>query len=380
MNMMNGKVIKEAYTFDDLLLVPAKSEVVPAQVKLQTRLTDKITLNIPIVSAAMDTVTEDAMAIMLAKLGGMGFVHKNMPVEAQAAMIKAVKETEVESSFEDANIDPQGRLRVGAAVGVGESSLERVRALVDAGVDIVAVDSAHGHSQGVIDTVRMIRAEFPELDIVGGNIVTAQGATDLIYAGANVIKVGVGPGSICTTRVVAGVGVPQLTAVNDVYSVARQYGVGVIADGGIKLSGDIAKALAAGGSCVMLGGLLAGTEETPGEVMEVFGKKVKGYVGMGSLSAMQRGSSDRYFQGGVSELKKLVPEGIEATVPFKGSIRDVIYQMLGGLRSGMGYCGCGTIEEMHQKAQFVKITGAGLRESHPHDVDNVKEAPNYHGK
>ncbi|MDE8126151.1 IMP dehydrogenase [Erysipelothrix rhusiopathiae] len=380
MNMMNGKVIKEAYTFDDLLLVPAKSEVVPAQVKLQTRLTDKITLNIPIVSAAMDTVTEDAMAIMLAKLGGMGFVHKNMPVEAQAAMIKAVKETEVESSFEDANIDPQGRLRVGAAVGVGESSLERVRALVDAGVDIVAVDSAHGHSQGVIDTVRMIRAEFPELDIVGGNIVTAQGATDLIYAGANVIKVGVGPGSICTTRVVAGVEVPQLTAVNDVYSVARQYGVGVIADGGIKLSGDIAKALAAGGSCVMLGGLLAGTEETPGEVMEVFGKKVKGYVGMGSLSAMQRGSSDRYFQGGVSELKKLVPEGIEATVPFKGSIRDVIYQMLGGLRSGMGYCGCGTIEEMHQKAQFVKITGAGLRESHPHDVDNVKEAPNYHGK
>ncbi|AYV34211.1 IMP dehydrogenase [Erysipelothrix rhusiopathiae] len=380
MNMMNGKVIKEAYTFDDLLLVPAKSEVVPAQVKLQTRLTDKITLNIPIVSAAMDTVTEDAMAIMLAKLGGMGFVHKNMPVEAQAAMIKAVKETEVESSFEDANIDPQGRLRVGAAVGVGESSLERVRALVEAGVDIVAVDSAHGHSQGVIDTVRMIRAEFPELDIVGGNIVTAQGATDLIYAGANVIKVGVGPGSICTTRVVAGVGVPQLTAVNDVYSVARQYGVGVIADGGIKLSGDIAKALAAGGSCVMLGGLLAGTEETPGEVMEVFGKKVKGYVGMGSLSAMQRGSSDRYFQGGVSELKKLVPEGIEATVPFKGSIRDVIYQMLGGLRSGMGYCGCGTIEEMHQKAQFVKITGAGLRESHPHDVDNVKEAPNYHGK
>lgn len=378
--MMNGKVIKEAYTFDDLLLVPAKSEVVPAQVKLQTRLTDKITLNIPIVSAAMDTVTEDAMAIMLAKLGGMGFVHKNMPVEAQAAMIKAVKETEVESSFEDANIDPQGRLRVGAAVGVGESSLERVRALVDAGVDIVAVDSAHGHSQDVIDTVRMIRAEFPELDIVGGNIVTAQGATDLIYAGANVIKVGVGPGSICTTRVVAGVGVPQLTAVNDVYSVARQYGVGVIADGGIKLSGDIAKALAAGGSCVMLGGLLAGTEETPGEVMEVFGKKVKGYVGMGSLSAMQRGSSDRYFQGGVSELKKLVPEGIEATVPFKGSIRDVIYQMLGGLRSGMGYCGCGTIEEMHQKAQFVKITGAGLRESHPHDVDNVKEAPNYHGK
>ncbi|CAM4316353.1 IMP dehydrogenase [Erysipelothrix aquatica] len=377
---MNGKVIKEAYTFDDLLLVPAKSQIVPAQVKLQTRLTDKITLNIPIVSAAMDTVTEDGMAIMLAKLGGMGFIHKNMPVEDQAAMVRVVKETTVEETFEDANVDGQGRLRVGAAVGVGESSIERVRALVAAGVDIVAVDSAHGHSEGVINTVKAIRAEFKDLDIVGGNIVTAQGATDLIYAGANVIKVGVGPGSICTTRVVAGVGVPQLTAVNDVYSVAKQYGVGVIADGGIKLSGDISKALAAGASCVMLGGLLAGTEETPGDVIEVFGKKVKSYVGMGSLSAMQRGSSDRYFQGGVKELSKLVPEGIEATVPFKGSITDVVYQMLGGVRSGMGYCGCETIEDMHLKAQFVKITGAGLKESHPHDVDNVKEAPNYNGK
>ena len=377
---MNGKVIKEAYTFDDLLLVPAKSQIVPAQVKLQTRLTDKITLNIPIVSAAMDTVTEDGMAIMLAKLGGMGFIHKNMPIEDQAAMVRVVKETTVEETFEDANVDGQGRLRVGAAVGVGESSIERVRALVAAGVDIVAVDSAHGHSEGVINTVKAIRSEFKDLDIVGGNIVTAQGATDLIYAGANVIKVGVGPGSICTTRVVAGVGVPQLTAVNDVYSVAKQYGVGVIADGGIKLSGDISKALAAGASCVMLGGLLAGTEETPGDVIEVFGKKVKSYVGMGSLSAMQRGSSDRYFQGGVKELSKLVPEGIEATVPFKGSITDVVYQMLGGVRSGMGYCGCETIEDMHLKAQFVKITGAGLKESHPHDVDNVKEAPNYNGK
>ncbi|CAM4276852.1 IMP dehydrogenase [Erysipelothrix inopinata] len=375
---MNGKVIKEAYTFDDLLLVPAKSQIVPAQVNLKTRLTDKITLNIPIVSAAMDTVTEDAMAIMLAKLGGMGFVHKNMPVEDQAQMVRNVKEaaSDVEN-YADANIDGQGRLRVGAAVGVGQASLDRVRALVEAGVDIVAVDSAHGHSEGVIETVKAIRQEFQDLDIVGGNIVTAQGATDLIYAGANVIKVGVGPGSICTTRVVAGVGVPQLTAVNDVYSVARQYGVGVIADGGIKLSGDISKALAAGADCVMLGGLLAGSEETPGEVLEVFGKKVKTYVGMGSLSAMQRGSSDRYFQGGVKELSKLVPEGIEATVPYKGSIKDVIYQMLGGVRSGMGYCGCATIEEMHLKARFVKITGAGLQESHPHDVDNVKEAPNY---
>lgn len=375
---MNGKVIKEAYTFDDLLLVPAKSSVVPAQVDIKSRLTDKITLNIPIVSAAMDTVTEEAMATMLAKLGGLGFIHKNMTVEQQAAMIANVKNSEVDKeAFPDANVDGQGQLRVGAAVGVGETTLERVKALVDAGVDIITVDSAHGHSDGVINTVRIIREAYPELDIVGGNIVTAQGATDLIYAGANVIKVGVGPGSICTTRVVSGVGVPQLTAVNDVYQVAKQYGVGVIADGGIKLSGDIAKALAAGANCVMLGGLLAGSEETPGEVLEVFGKRVKSYIGMGSLTAMQRGSSDRYFQGGVKELSKLVPEGIEATVPYKGSITDVIYQMLGGVRSGMGYCGCATINEMHSKAQFVKITGPGLRESHPHDVDNVKDAPNY---
>ena len=374
---MNGKVIKEAYTFDDLLLVPGKSVIVPAQVDVRTRLTDKIRLNIPIVSAAMDTVTEDRMAIALSTLGGLGFIHKNMPAEVQAQMVKNVKEAPVTS--EDASVDAKGRLIVGAAVGVSATTLERVRALVEAGVDIVTVDSAHGHSQGVIETVKAIRAEFSDLDIVGGNIVTAQGATDLIYAGASVVKVGVGPGSICTTRVIAGVGVPQLTAVNDVYSVAKQYNVGVIADGGIKLSGDISKALAAGASCVMLGGLLAGSEETPGDVLEVFGKKVKSYVGMGSLSAMQRGSSDRYFQGGVSELAKLVPEGIEATVPYKGSINDVIYQMMGGVRSGMGYCGCATIDEMHSKAQFVKITGAGLKESHPHDVDNVKEAPNYQG-
>lgn len=376
---MNGKVIKEAYTFDDLLLVPAMSQVVPAEVELKTRLTEKITLNIPLVSAAMDTVTESEMAIMLAKLGGMGFVHKNMPIEDQAEMIAKVKAAVIEDEFKEASVDQDGKLVVGAAVGVGQASLDRVSALVAAGVDIVAVDSAHGHSQGVLDTVKLIRKEFPELDIVGGNVVTAQAATDLIYAGANVIKVGVGPGSICTTRVVSGVGVPQLTAVNDVYQVAKQYNVGVIADGGIKLSGDIAKALAAGADCVMLGGLLAGSEETPGEVIEVFGKKVKAYVGMGSLSAMKRGSSDRYFQGGVSELNKLVPEGIEATVPYKGSIRDVVYQMMGGVRSGMGYCGCASIEDMHSKAQFVKITGNGLTESHPHDVDNVKEAPNYKG-
>lgn len=374
---MNGKVIKEAYTFDDLLLVPAKSSVVPAEVSVKTKLTKKITLNVPIISAAMDTVTEDKMATMLAKLGGIGFIHKNMPLELQAELVKNVKDAEIEDTFTEASTDKDGKLVVGAAVGVGANTLDRVNALVEAGVDIITVDSAHGHSEGVINTVKQIREAYPELDIVGGNIVTAQGATDLIYAGATVVKVGVGPGSICTTRVVAGVGVPQLTAVNDVYQVARQYGVGVIADGGIKLSGDIAKALAAGADAVMLGGLLAGTEESPGDIIEVFGQKVKNYVGMGSLSAMQRGSSDRYFQGGVDELKKLVPEGIEATVPYKGSITDVVHQMLGGLRSGMGYCGCATVEDMKLNAQFVKITGAGLTESHPHDVDNVKAAPNY---
>ncbi len=376
---MNGKVIKEAYTFDDLLLVPAKSHVVPANVDTSTRLTDNILLKVPIVSAAMDTVTEEIMAIALSQLGGLGVIHKNMTVEAQAAMVKAVKGTEVRDA-ESASVDKQGRLLVAAAVGVGASVIERVTALVEAGVDLVAVDSAHGHSEAVIDTVKLIASTFPGLDIMGGNVVTAQGATDLIYAGAKIVKVGVGPGSICTTRVVAGVGVPQLTAVNDVYSVARQYNVGVVADGGISLSGDISKALGAGASCVMLGGLLAGTTETPGEIVEVYGKKVKSYVGMGSLSAMQRGSSDRYFQGGVKELAKLVPEGIEATVAYKGDISDVIYQMMGGVRSGMGYCGCATIEEMHRNAQFVKITGAGLKESHPHDVDNVKDAPNYQGK
>lgn len=374
---MKGKVIKEAYTFDDLLLVPAKSSVVPAEVSVKTKLTENITLNMPIISAAMDTVTEDKMAIALAKLGGLGFIHKNMPLELQAKMVSNVKKETLNEEDNGASVDQNGKLVVGAAVGVGSNTLERVKALVEAGVDIITVDSAHGHSEGVIQTVKAIRETYAELDIVGGNIVTAQGATDLIYAGANVVKVGVGPGSICTTRVVAGVGVPQLTAVNDVFEVARQYNVGVIADGGIKLSGDIAKALAAGADAVMLGGLLAGTEESPGEIIEVYGQKVKNYVGMGSLSAMQRGSSDRYFQGGVDELKKLVPEGIEATVPFKGSISDVVHQMLGGLRSGMGYCGCATVEEMKLNAQFVKITGAGLTESHPHDVDNVKSAPNY---
>lgn len=378
MSNMHGKILQEGYTFDDVLLVPAYSTVVPAEVKLETQLTKNIKLNIPVTSAAMDTVTEDEMAIALASLGGLGFIHKNMSIEKQSEMVKKVKETEITDEYQDsAAVDSKGRLLVGAAVGVADNTMERVRELVKAGVDIITVDSAHGHSKGVIDYVRKIRNEFADLDIVGGNVVTAQAAIDLVYAGASVIKVGVGPGSICTTRVVAGVGVPQLTAINDVYEVIKTYNIGVIADGGIKLSGDIVKALAAGGDVVMLGGLLAGTKETPGEIVETNGKQVKTYVGMGSLSAMKRGSSDRYFQGGEKELKKLVPEGIEATVPYKGEMRQVIHQMMGGLRSGMGYVGCENIRELKTDAKFVKISNAGLQESHPHDVDNIKEAPNY---
>ena len=376
--MLNGKVIKEAYTFDDLLLVPSYSKVVPIDTILHTRLTKKITLNIPVLSAAMDTVTEDLMAIALAKLGGLGIIHKNLSIDEQADMVRKVKKAEVLETDKDACLDADGNLRVGAAVGVGKDTYERVNKLYEAGVDIIAVDSAHGHSKGVIETIKQIRSLFPNLDIIGGNVVTAQAAIDLIYAGASAIKVGVGPGSICTTRVVAGVGVPQLTAINDVYQVTKQYDIGIIADGGIKMSGDITKALAAGADCVMLGGLLAGTKETPGDVLLIDGKEVKAYIGMGSLTAMKKGSSDRYFQGGVKELKKLVPEGIEATVPYKGEIKDVIHQMMGGLRSGMGYCGCETVLDLKEKAQFVKISNAGLKESHPHDVDNIKEAPNYH--
>jgi len=374
--MLKEKITAEGYTFDDLLLVPSYSEVVPIQVKLDTKLTKKISLAIPVLSAAMDTVTESTMAIALAKLGGLGIIHKNMSIEDQVKEIQLVKSATFTET--EATKDELGRLRVGAAVGVSKNTLERIDALVSAGVDIIAVDSAHGHSKGVIETIKSIRQKYPELDIIGGNIVTAQAAIDLIYAGATCLKVGVGPGSICTTRVVAGVGVPQLSAINDVYSVAKQYKVGIIADGGIKLSGDIPKALAAGADCVMMGSLLAGCSESPGEVFEKDGLKYKTYIGMGSLTAMQRGSSDRYFQGGVKELNKLVPEGIEACVPYKGPIHDVIYQMMGGLRSGMGYCGCKTIEDMKLYARFMKITHAGLKESHPHDVKHMKASPNYH--
>ena len=480
------KIRKRALTFEDVLLVPAKSEVLPKEVSIKTKLTKKIDLNIPFVSAAMDTVTEAELAIAIAREGGIGFIHKNMTIERQAEEVERVKRYEsgmitnpvtlsrtktlkeadelmrtykisglpviekdgtlvgiltnrdlkyrenlnvkVEDIMTKENLitapvgttiekakaillenrieklpivkgkklkglitikdidnvinypnsckDTQGRLRVGAAVGVGEDTIDRIKALVEAGVDIITVDSAHGHSAGVVNRIKEIRKKFPKLDLIGGNIVTKEAAVDLIKAGVNAVKVGVGPGSICTTRVVAGVGVPQISAIMEVAEVCRKKGIGLIADGGIKLSGDVVKAIAAGADCVMLGGLLAGTDEAPGEEVLFNGRKFKTYAGMGSLAAMKRGSSDRYFQL-ESATEKLVPEGIESMVPYKGKLKDTVYQLCGGLRSGMGYCGTATIPELKQNGKFVRITNAGLAESHPHDVIITKEAPNY---
>ncbi|ROH96815.1 IMP dehydrogenase [Chryseobacterium daecheongense] len=482
---IHNKIVETAITFDDVLLVPSYSEVLPNQVSLKSRLTDKITLNVPIVSAAMDTVTEADLAIALARVGGLGFIHKNMPIAEQAAQVNRVKRSEngmisdpvtlskdhtlgqakemmakykisglpvvdpdnvligiitnrdvkyqenldmkveeimtkenlitsdkdtnlekakeillknrveklpivdkenklvglitikdIDNQLEypNANKDQNGRLIVGAGVGVGEDTLDRIAALVKAGVDIIGIDSAHGHSKGVLDKIAEIRKAYPDLDIVGGNIVTAEAAKDLIKAGANVLKVGVGPGSICTTRVVAGVGVPQLSAIYNVYEYAQSKNVAVIADGGIKLSGDIVKAIASGAGAVMLGSLLAGTDEAPGEEIIFQGRKFKSYQGMGSLSAMKRGGKERYFQ---SEAKKFVPEGIEGRVPHKGKLEDVIFQLTGGLRAGMGYCGAKDIETLQKDTKMVRITGSGLKESHPHDVIITQEAPNY---
>ncbi|WP_027387561.1 IMP dehydrogenase [Chryseobacterium gregarium] len=482
---IHNKIVETAITFDDVLLVPSYSEVLPNQVSLKSRLTDKITLNVPIVSAAMDTVTEADLAIALARVGGLGFIHKNMTIAEQAAQVNRVKRSEngmisdpvtlskdhtlaeaketmakykisglpvvdaentligiitnrdvkyqenltmkveeimtkenlitsdkdtnlekakeillksrveklpivdkanklvglitikdIDNQLEypNANKDEKGRLIVGAGVGVGEDTLDRIAALVQAGVDIIGIDSAHGHSKGVLDKISEIRKTYPDLDIVGGNIVTAEAAEDLIKAGANVLKVGVGPGSICTTRVVAGVGVPQLSAIYNVYEYAQSKNVAVIADGGIKLSGDIVKAIASGAGAVMLGSLLAGTDEAPGEEIIFQGRKFKTYQGMGSLSAMKRGGKERYFQ---SEAKKFVPEGIEGRVPSKGSLEEVIFQLTGGLRAGMGYCGAKDIEALQKDTKMVMITGSGLKESHPHDVIITQEAPNY---
>ena len=371
--------IRLGLTYDDLLLVPQKSEVVPSEVQLGAWLTKKIHLNVPVVSAAMDTVTEHALAIALARVGGIGMIHKNMSIEAQAREVALVKAAEA-GDDPNAVIDEQGRLLCGAAVGVGANTMERVAALLKEGADVITVDSAHGHSANILRVVKQLRDTYPELQIVAGNIVTKEAAEDLIKAGADAVKVGIGPGSICTTRVVSGVGMPQASAVDEVATYCKGKGVCVIADGGLKYSGDIVKALALGADTVMLGSLLAGCEEAPGEVIEIYGKKVKSYVGMGSLAAMKRGSADRYFQKSSTAVEKLVPEGVEARVACSGTVASTIYQLCGGLRSGMGYCGAKDLMKLRENAHFVQITNAGLKESHPHDVNIAVAAPNYtHG-
>ncbi len=371
------KIISEALTFDDVLLVPAYSEVLPGEVSLQTRLTRNIKLNIPVLSAAMDTVTGKRMAIAMALQGGLGFIHKNMSIERQAEAVKAVKSYAFDGkAFPRAVTDDKGNLLVGAAVGIGRDIMSRVEALTGAGVDVITLDSAHGHSVRVIEALRQIKRVFPSLEVVAGNIVTTRAAMDLAEAGADTVKIGVGPGAICTTRVVAGVGVPQITAIMDIYEVLKDTDIGIIADGGIKQSGDITKAIGAGAHAVMIGGLLAGTDEALGELVEIDGKKYKIYEGMGSVSAMRRGSKDRYFQED-KNAKKLVPEGIEALTPYKGGVADVLFQLTGGLRSGMGYCGTKDIDTLRRTGRFVKISRAGLAESHPHDVLMRKNAPNY---
>ncbi len=361
MSFTEKRIQQEGLTFDDVLLIPAWSEVLPREVSLKTQFTKNISLDIPLASAAMDTVTEAPMAIALAKEGGIGVLHKNMTAERQAEEVAKTK---------------AAGGRVAAGVGITADAVNRAALLVEAGVDAIVLDSAHGHSKGVLGALRKIKKAFPDIDVVVGNVATAEGTLDLINAGADAVKVGIGPGSICTTRVVAGVGVPQLTAIFDAAEAARPFGIPIIADGGLRYSGDIVKALAAGASTVMCGSILAGADETPGDVIEDFknGKKFKVYRGMGSIDAMEAGSRDRYFQTGAM---KLVPEGIVGKVPYKGPVSDIIYQLIGGLRSGMGYCGAHTIQELWN-ARFVRITSNGVIENHPHDLIIAKPAPNYY--
>ncbi len=379
MSNWDTKFTKKGLTFDDVLLIPAESHVLPNEVDLSTQLADNIKLNIPLISAGMDTVTEGAMAIAMALQGGLGVVHKNMSIQAQASEVANVKSVVVPSNATKAAVDDQNRLLCAAAVGVTSDTFERAEALLEAGADAIVIDTAHGHSAGVLRKIKEFREHFPKQTLIAGNVATGDATRALFDAGVDVVKVGIGPGSICTTRIVAGVGVPQITAIYDAASAAREYHKPIITDGGIKYSGDVVKALAAGGNAVMLGSMLSGTTEAPGDIFEDNGKKYKRYRGMGSVGAMAQahGSSDRYFQGGVNEANKLVPEGIEARVEYKGDVSDVVFQINGGLRSGMGYCGAANISELIEKAQFVQITNAGLRESHPHDVQMTKEAPNY---
>lgn len=379
MSNWDTKFAKKGLTFDDVLLIPAESHVLPNETDLSVQLAKNIKLNVPFISAGMDTVTESAMGIAMARQGGLGVIHKNMSIEAQAGAVAKVKQAAVGDDFPKAAVDDQGRLLVAAAVGVTSDTFERAEALLKAGADAIIIDTAHGHSAGVLRKIKEIRSKLPDTTLIAGNVATGEGTKALFDAGVDVVKVGIGPGSICTTRVVAGVGVPQITAIYDAASVAREYGKPIIADGGIKYSGDIVKALAAGGNAVMLGSMLAGTTEAPGEIFEENGRKYKSYRGMGSVGAMSQahGSSDRYFQGGVNEANKLVPEGIEGRVAYKGSVADIIFQMIGGLKAGMGYVGAANLEALRENAQFVRMSGNGLRESHPHDVQITKEAPNY---
>jgi IMP dehydrogenase len=364
----NEKVALLGLTYDDVLLLPDASEVVPSEVDTKTQLTRSISLDIPLISAAMDTVTESAMAITMAKLGGIGIIHRNLAIEEQVTHAKLVKGAD---------------LIVGAAVGVGDDGFARASALIEVGVDVVVVDTAHGHHRAVLDAIEKIKAHFPDQEVIGGNVATRAGAQALINAGADAVKVGVGPGSICTTRVVAGVGVPQVTAIMEAAKACQKADIPLIADGGLQFSGDIAKAIVAGADTVMLGSLLAGCDESPGELLEVNGKKFKRYRGMGSLGAMQsRGESksyskDRYMQDDVLAEDKLVPEGIEGKVSYRGPASDVVHQLVGGLRSGMGYAGAENIGALQRRGRLIQITAAGLQESHPHDVLDVADAPNY---
>ncbi|GEO67922.1 IMP dehydrogenase [Levilactobacillus spicheri] len=378
MSNWDTKFAKEGITFDDVLLIPAESHVLPDEVDLSVQLAPNLKLNVPFLSASMDTVTETKMATAMAQNGGLGVIHKNMTTDKQAQMVADVKAIENDASqYPNAAVDANNHLLVAAAVGVTSDTSERAHALLDAGADAIIIDTAHGHSAGVLRKVAQIRQELPDATLIAGNVATGEGTRALFEAGVDVVKVGIGPGSICTTRVVAGVGVPQITAIYDAANVAREFGKPIIADGGMKYSGDIVKAMAAGGNAVMFGSMFAGTDEAPGDVIEEAGKKYKSYRGMGSLAAMEKGSKDRYFQGSVNEANKLVPEGIEARVAYKGSVNDIIFQMIGGLRSGMGYTGSANIQALIDNAQFVRISNAGLRESHPHDVQITKAAPNY---
>lgn len=409
---MSLRIKQEALTFDDVLLVPAHSTVLPNTANLSTKLTKEITLNIPMLSAAMDTVTETKLAISLAQEGGIGFIHKNMTIERQADRVRKVKKFESGIVSEPVTVSPNLTLAelaemvkkngfAGYPVVDSENNLIGIitgrdtrfvkdlsktvsqvmtkkedLVTVKAGVDVLLIDSSHGHSEGVLQRVRETRAKYPNLSIVAGNVATAEGAIALADAGASAVKVGIGPGSICTTRIVTGVGVPQITAIADAAAALKDRGIPVIADGGIRFSGDIAKAIAAGASCVMVGSMFAGTEEAPGEIELYQGRAFKSYRGMGSLGAMAKGSSDRYFQSD-NAADKLVPEGIEGRIPYKGYLKEIIHQQMGGLRSCMGLTGCATIEELRTKAEFVRISGAGIKESHVHDVTITKEAPNY---